>query len=234
MRLWAGTLSHLQEERAFSGGGSFLLEKEKNRLEKQLLVDLKEATGGEDELRQVSCVLGELFPKFRQTDSESSLPRPLVQEPQDKSATRVSQPRIFPAYFHYEMPETIFSLVELDAFIQKIGAAANASDSERIFGETLDTMEKGALKRDDFLGQLAQTANSMPIPTGKAVVHAAMRAAHKYTYDMLANFGEAGHVLRIVLRIAQRLPASERPELLAECIRNATDDTMALNVECRA
>lgn len=49
----------------------------------------------------------------------------------------------------------------------------------------------------------------MPLATGKALVHAAMSAAHEYTYDMMAAFGEAGHVLRIVLRVAQRLPVRE-------------------------
>ncbi|HEY2168148.1 MAG TPA: hypothetical protein VGJ30_00870, partial [Candidatus Angelobacter sp.] len=68
---------------------------------------------------------------------------------------------------------------------------------------------------------------------GKDLVHATMKAAHKYTYDMLVSFGEAGHVLRIVIRIAERLPVSERLALLADCILEATDDTMALNVLTR-
>jgi hypothetical protein len=61
-------------------------------------------------------------------------------------------------------------------------------------------------------------------------VRAAMRAAHKYTYDMTPVFGEAGHVWRIVIRISERLRPAERATLLSESILEATDDTMALRV----
>lgn len=214
-------------------GGSMLLEKEKANLDKQLLADLTQATAGDEELGQVSGILGELFPHFRKIDSRS-WPRLVGQESHDKGAPRISQPRIFSAYFDYELPENVFSYVELHAVLQRMTAATNGSNIAHAFLETLDSMEKGSLKRDDFLAQLGEAAQkSMPLPTGKALVHAAMKAAHKYTYDMLAAFGEAGHVLRIVLRVAQRLPASERLTLLENCILEATDDTMALNILTR-
>ncbi len=54
-----------------------------------------------------------------------------------------------------------------------------------------------------------------------------MRASAKYTYDMMPGFGEAGHVLRMILWTAKRLSHPERLTFLRECILNATDDTMA-------
>ena len=214
-------------------GGSFLLEKEKNKLEEQLLADLKQAVPDPEQLKHVNGILGELFPNFRKIDP-SSQPRPIMEEPQDKGSTRVSRPRIFPAYFQYELPESVFSSVEMDALLKRMSALANPDDVEQVFLETLDRMEKGSLKRDDFLSQLAEASlKFMPLQIGKVLVHATMRAAHKYTYDMLAAFGEAGHVLRIVIRISDRLPPPERLGLLENCILDATDDTMALNVLTR-
>ena len=116
-------------------------------------------------------------------------------------------------------------------FLRRMDDAAKSGNGERVFQEKLDSMEKGSPQRDDFLRKLAQAAQkSMSLPTGKGLAHAAMSAAHKYTYDMMAAFGEAGHVLRIVLRVAQRLPLSERLKLLEDCILEAADDTMALNI----
>ena len=47
---------------------------------------------------------------------------------------------------------------------------------------------------------------------------------------MMAAFGEAGQVLRMILLIAQRLSQTERTAFLQECISNASDDTMAFRI----
>jgi predicted KAP-like P-loop ATPase len=218
-------------------GGEFHTDKQKENLKKRLLADIQQAVPADDEQQAVRGILGELFPLFRKIDDQSwpsivSIPK---EEDSDKeSPKRIRRPEIFPAYFRYELPEAIFSSVEMDAFLRRVNDAVKEVDRENAFLETLDSMEKGSLKRDDFLRKLADAAlKSMPLSTGKSLVHAAMRAAHKYTYDMLVSFGEAGHVLRIVIRVAERLPASERLALLADCILYATDDTMALNVLTR-
>jgi predicted KAP-like P-loop ATPase len=216
-------------------GGAYHTDKEKEELKKKLLADLQAATPDED-LQAMKGLLGEMFPLFKKIDNQSSWSASRVKEPKDddEDQKRIRQPEMFPAYFRYELPEAIFPSVEMDAFLRKMDGAAKA-DVERCFVAMLDSMEKGSLKRDDFLRKLAQAAlKSIKIPTGINLVHAAMKAAHKYTYDMFVAFGEAGHVIRLVIRIAERLPAvSDRLGLLDDSILSATDDTMALNILTR-
>jgi KAP family P-loop domain len=217
-------------------GGIFHTDTEKESLGKSLLADIQRAAPGDEELRAVKGVLGELFPRFRELDNQSWASRLAYtgedeSESGEESSKRIRNPEIFPAYFRYELPEAIFSSVEMATFLWRMDDAAKSGNGEHVFQETLDSLEKGSPQRDDFLRKLAEAARkSMFLPTGKALVHAAMGAAHKYTYDMMAGFGEAGHVLRIVLRVAQRLPGSERLKLLEDCILEAADDTMALNI----
>jgi hypothetical protein len=211
-------------------GGQFHLDEDKERIKRKLIEDIRQAVPGEEERAQVEGVLGELFPLFAQNDGQSRLSRSQRQA-DEESEKRISQPGIFPAYFRYELPEAIFSSVEMDALLRRMGAATKGDDRERAFLETLDSMEKGSLRRDDFLRKLAEAATkSMPLPIGKALVHAAMRAADKYAYDTLPAFGEAGHVLRIVLRISERVRPAERAVLLSDCVLGATVDTMAFRV----
>lgn len=217
-------------------GGAFHTDKEKESLGKGLLADIQRAAPGDEEFREVKGVLGELFPRFRELDNESwasglGFTGGDESGSDEESSKRIRNPEIFPAYFRYELPEAIFSSVEMATFLRRMDDAAKSGNGERVFQEKLDSMEKGSPQRDDFLRKLAQAAQkSMSLPTGKGLAHAAMSAAHKYTYDMMAAFGEAGHVLRIVLRVAQRLPLSERLKLLEDCILEAADDTMALNI----
>ena len=88
-------------------------------------------------------------------------------------------------------------------------------------------MPKGSLKRDDFLRKLADLAKSIPEPLAKSLGLAAVKASANYTYDLMYAFGEAGHVLRMILLIALRLQHSEKIAFLRECILSASDDTMA-------
>lgn len=217
-------------------GGTYHTDREKENLAKELLAGIQRAASGEEELRAVKGVLGELFPLFRELDNQSWASRSAYKrgdksELDKENSKRIQNPEIFPAYFRYELPDAIFSSVEMATFLRRMEDAAKRGNGERIFQEALDSMEKGSPQRDDFLRKLAEAAQrSMPLPTGQALAHAAMLSAHKYTYDMMAGFGEAGHVLRIVLRVAQKLPVSERLKLLEDCILEAADDTMALNI----
>jgi hypothetical protein len=212
-------------------GGTFHLDEDKEKIRQKLIADIQQAVPGEAEREKVKGVLGELFPLFTQIDAQSWLSRSQRQEADEENQKRISQPGIFPAYFRYELPEAIFSSVEMDALLRRMGAGTKDDERERAFLETLDSMEKGSLRRDDFLRKLAEAATkSMPLLVGKALVHAAMGAANKYVYDTLPAFGEAGHVLRIVLRISERVRPAERVTLLSECILEATDDTMAFRI----
>jgi hypothetical protein len=217
-------------------GGTFHTDAEKENLGKNLVADIQRAAPDDQEFQAVKGVLGELFPRFRELDNQSWASRTRYTrggetESDQEASKRIQNPEIFPAYFRYELPDAIFSSVEIAQFLRRMDEAAKKSNAEQVFGETLDSMEKGSPKRDDFLRKLADVSQeSLPLTTGKALVHAVIGASHKYTYDMMASFGEAGHVLRIVLRIAQRLSVPERLKLLEDCIIEATDDTMALNI----
>jgi predicted KAP-like P-loop ATPase len=227
---------------ALTGGAGILRDeyhsdKEKESLGKRLIAEIKLAAPGDEEFGQVKGILRELFPRFRELESNSWESRFEAYRSRDESETdrssskRIRNPLLFPAYFRYELSEAMFSSVEMAKFLRRMDDAADIGNGEQIFQETLDSMEKGSPKRDDFLRKLAEAAQkSMPLSTGTALTHAAMHASHKYTYDMLAAFGEAGHVLRIVLRICQRLSRSKRRGLLEECILEATDDQMAFNI----
>jgi len=54
--------------------------------------------------------------------------------------------------------------------------------------------------------------------------------AHYFTYDMFHSLGESGEVLRFLLVTAEKVPKPERSVFLSQCIRQATDDTMALRI----
>lgn len=214
-------------------GGAYHSDKERERMGKNLLADIQKAVPLDEEVRAIKKILNEMFPRFRKIGDQSwpSMVFHNGQEPDEENSKRIRQPEIFPAYFRYELPEAIFPFAQMEQFLRRMEEGAKEGNTECIFQEMLDSMEKGALKRDDFLRKLAEViSKSVPIPVAKNLVHAAVRAADKYTYDMLAAFGEAGHILRLVLRVAERLPASERSGFLENCISEASDDTMAMNV----
>jgi hypothetical protein len=120
--------------------------------------------------------------------------------------------------------------VEMASLQQRLEKSINQTARETVFLEILDSMPKGSLKRDDFLRKLAELAKSIPEPLAKSLGLAAVKASANYTYDLMSAFGEAGHVLRMILLIALRLQHSEKIAFLQECILNASDDTMAFRI----
>src|SRR5205823_2013270 len=135
-------------------GGTYYSNKEKEAQAKHLLADLQEAVSPVD-LETIKAILTELFPRFRKIDD------PLRRDTEgldDEDQKRIRHPEIFPAYFRYELPEAIFPSVEMDAFLTKIENDATRQEVMHTFQEMLDSMEKGSLKRDDFLRKLAQAA----------------------------------------------------------------------------
>jgi hypothetical protein len=209
-------------------GGSYYTDEAMERLKQKLLEDLRQAVDG-DRFEQVTGILRELFPLFPKTDTRFWVPRPAWRV-DEKSPKRVCKPGIFPAYFRYELPEAMFSSVEMNAFLKRMEDAGTEGERELVFLQTLGSMEKKSLKRDDFLRRIEEAARSISLPAGKAIVHAAMKAADSFSYDVLPGFGEAGHALRIVLRISERIAHDDRVALLSECITEATDDTIASRV----
>jgi len=118
----------------------------------------------------------------------------------------------------------------MGVLLQRLERAPDQTACERTFTETLRSMEKGSLKRDDFLRKLAEAAGRIPTPLASSVCEAAAKASSEYTYDTMPGFGEAGHVLRMVLIVAKRLPRTDRLRFLQRFIVTASDDTMALRV----
>jgi predicted KAP-like P-loop ATPase len=211
-------------------GGPFQTDRDAEENKSKFLAGLKSALPNEEEVEQVKGILIELFPLLSEASGHPRRARPLRKDSTQESDKRISEPGMFPAYFRYEIPDVIFSSVEMASFLQRFELAASQTAREKVFLDTFQSMEKGSLKRDDFLRKLADSVKSIPVSVAKSLGENAVKASGKYTYDMIASFGEAGHVLRMILLIAQRLSQTERAAFLQECILNASDDTMAFRI----
>ncbi len=212
-------------------GGTYQSDRMKKESEKQLLMDLQEAEPDAADLRRVKGILYELFPLFGEIDGRSQRPLSKRKDSDEGSEKRISEAGIFPAYFRYELPEAIFSSVEIGLLVEQIERAPNQAAREAAFVAALDSMERNSLKRDDFLRKLADAAMpSIPLPVARELAVTAAKAADKYSYDIMPGFGEAGHVLRAILRVAKRLPQSDRASFLAECIRLSSHDALAFRI----
>ena len=212
-------------------GGPYQTDEDKEANRTKLLADLKSELPNQETLEQVKGVLVELFPLF--SEDNQRLRRSRIKRKDstpEKSDKRISEPGMFPAYFRYELPDAIFTSTEMTTFLGRFQAAKDQAGRENVFLTTLQSMEKGSLKRDDFMRKLADSAEAIPLSVAESLGEAAAKASANYTYDMMAQFGEAGHVLRMILLIALRLSKSDRLEFLQECISEATDDTMAFRI----
>lgn len=211
-------------------GGHFRLDKEKEVIQGKLRDQIQRAVPDTDERARVNGVIGELFPSFTDKTLGWIGEREKRTESEELNEKRISSPRIFPAYFQYELPQAIFSSIEMEALFERMRVGGEAA--QNAFLETLGSMEKGSLKRDDFLRQISFAAKQpMPTEMSRAIVLAAMRSADKLVYDhAFIAFSEAGHVLRLVLSVTQQTSPSDRFKLLSDCILIAADDTMALRV----
>jgi hypothetical protein len=211
-------------------GASYQTDKDKTRNRTKFMSDLRNILPIDEELELVKGVLCELFPLLSTSGERLDGPRPKRRDSTGESEKRISEPGMFPAYFRYELPEAIFSSVEIASLLKRFERVGSQTARETVFLETLHSMGKGALKRDDFLRKLAESVKSINPLVAKLLGEAALRASAEYTYDTFPSFGEAGHVLRMTLFIAQRLSLHERVAFLREGILNATDDTMALRI----
>jgi hypothetical protein len=211
-------------------GGPYQDDTTKERAGKRLLDHLQNLVPDENELENVKGVLGELFPLFSTLGKQVRAPRKRKEGSADETEKRISEPGMFPAYFRYELPEAIYSFVEIASLRQRLEGASSQAARETIFFDALHTMDKGSLKRDDFLRKLANLAKVIDVTSARSLGEAAARASAEYTYDTFPTFGEAGHALRLLHAVAQRLKQRERVEFLRDCILSATDDTMALRI----
>ncbi len=213
-------------------GGPYRTDEDKKALSKRFMDDLKEASGSPDQTGYLIAILDEMFPSFEAIDGQKSrhfISDNLKREGEEK---RISSPEMFSAYFRHEMPAAIFSSVDFESFVRRSGQLT-AMEQGELFLEELRSMEKGSLLRDDFLRKVADSIPSQHLQLARSWTMAAIRAANEVTYDTFTGLGESGHIVRMVIRFAQRLAKPDRVMFLSECIENAADDTLAFRVLTR-
>jgi hypothetical protein len=210
-------------------GGSYHSKEEIKREQDRFSQELKGLFEDQSELDRVRGVLGELFPTFAKAENLTWAERPKRKENQEED-NRIADPSMFPAFFRYELPSAIFSTVELENFVDKSKESQSRLERKHLLEEKLRSMEKGSLKKDDLFRKLSESAKTVELGVARAWVSAVLTLADDLTYDTFSAFGEAGHVLRMIINVAQRISLPERIHFLSECIIEATDDTIAVRV----
>jgi hypothetical protein len=212
-----------------SRGGPYYPDEQRKRDLDQFREDISTTCKDHTRCNNIKAVLGELFPSYAKAENLRWLDRP--RRKNAKSADlRISDADIFPAYFRYELPKAIFSTLELEQFIETSSQMSNDEERREIFRKKLASMERGSLIRDDFLRKLADSVLKVNLPIAKSWVFGALTLAADLTYDLFSAYGESGHVIRMIIRVTERLPETERSTFLSECILASTDDTIPLRV----
>ncbi len=212
-------------------GGSYRSDEEKRTLGNRLMSDLKAVTNNEAELEYVKGILNEMFPKFAEIDGRQSWILGRQRTKRDNDDKRICKPDMFPAYFRYELPAGVYSSVDFAAFVRRFAELPDDGQRRALFTEELRSMEKGSVKRDDFLKKVSDEVETAELFLARAWTLAAIVTANEVVYEgLFFSLSEAGHVLRMVLRFALRLPQGERIAFLSECIDKAADDTMAFRI----
>ena len=193
---------------------------------------MKEATENDGaELEYVKDVLNELFPKFASIDGRQAwvLGRQVTKREDDNK--RVANADMFSAYFRYELPDAVYSSVDFAAFIRRYAALPSGTSQKSFFSDELRSMDKGSVRRDDFLKKISDEVETADMCIARALTFSGIVAANEIAYEgFFFSLSEAGHVLRAVLRFALRLRKSERQAFLSECIERAADDTMSFRI----
>jgi hypothetical protein len=118
----------------------------------------------------------------------------------------------------------------METLAQRSKDAKTSEARRELFSTQLLALEQGSLKRDDFLRKASDGVNRLPVEVGRAWVESGLSHADNLTYDMMSAFGEAGHVLRMILSVALKLRSSERVEFLKDCILRSVDDSLSFRI----
>jgi hypothetical protein len=70
---------------------------------------------------------------------------------------------MFPAYFRHEIPESVFSSMELRDFLLRVLQPQEDGRKQQVFFDELGSLEKGSVKRDDFLRKLSTAGASASV-----------------------------------------------------------------------
>jgi hypothetical protein len=119
----------------------------------------------------------------------------------------------------------------MGSFVRKVENAPSFEAKREEFVRVLDSMEKGDLKRENFLEKLSDRMRTMEVSVAIDLVRICMLAAGKYGYEFFVSTGEAGDALRMVIRVGGRIPTEQRTAFLSQCILDTGDDTMALRIQ---
>lgn len=205
-------------------------DEQKAAFNKSLMDELGKAVEGSGRLDAVRRVLGHLFPLFAKIDGK--MPRVRGPKPEGVEAERsIANPSLVRAYFHQKLPEELFSSRDMSHFLRTVEDAAGVDARAQELFRVLDSMEKGDPKRENFLEKLSDRMRTMNLGLAIELVHASMQAASKYGYDSFVSTGEAGDALRMVIRVALRIPAEQRTAFLSQCMMEAGDDTIAFRIQ---
>lgn len=207
-------------------GGEYIPQDRRKREDELFNKELNEITKSED-AEAIKALLGRLFPEFAKRDGPFHHD---MSRRNTENSNSISDPTMFSAYFQYEIPEAIFSSLELERFLTDFLTAINDTDRGAIYRAALQKFPKTSLKRDDFLRKLADAVHSMDNEHAASLALVAVSEAREYGYDLFVGFGEAGHVIRLVIRAAEKMTHDGRVEFLSRCIGIASDDTLALRI----
>ena len=210
-------------------GGEYHSDEEKKLVSERFRQQLKSLTETDAEYEAVSSLVAELFPLFAKDEPRSWVLRHESVKRVDEEK-RIAQAGMFPAYFRYALPAAMFSSLELEEFSRRTKALASEQERRDLFVEELRSMERGSLKRDDFLKKVSEAIKVEDKDVSRSWALAALSAANEVLYDTFAGLGEAGHVLRMVIRYAERLKGSDRVKFLQEGILVAADDSLAYRI----
>jgi hypothetical protein len=205
----------------------FRTDEQRATIGEELLKRINSAEKDPERLASVKRMMHRMFPKFSKIDKERFHSE--TGSKTDKHR-RISDPDIFPAYFRYQLPDTVFSNRQISEFAKSI-SGTQGKQTRSIFDETFNSMEKGDRRRADFLDKLSTELKDVPLSSSQDVAFECMAVADQLVYDsMFVAIGEAGHVLRIIIRTTERTPLNERAAFLSKCLEEATDDTMAFRI----
>jgi hypothetical protein len=120
----------------------------------------------------------------------------------------------------------------MNEFIRRVERASDIGTKVQELLQTLNSMEKGDPKRENFLEKLSDRMKTMDLTLATELIHGCILAAGKFGYGFFVSEGEAGDAIRMVIRVTERLQeVAQRVEFLSKCILDAADDTLAFRIQ---
>jgi hypothetical protein len=189
---------------------------------------IKESSDSRGNESAINALLAEMFP-LRAKDLRVGRPRQEDgSEALHKAETgrRISHPDYFPVCFRWQVPESVFSSVEMREFEDEVQLATSDAECRAVFQRRFDALEKGSFRRYDFVHKLALRLETLPIDQAESVARAMVLNAENFAGDHIV--GEGQRALAGVLAVAQRLSKSQDiNRFIGECIGLAGTDLFA-------